>query len=526
MDKSYPNNNPAGLEMTKKPLKKTRRWPMNVGVNMGRVRFRKSIPTELAITAGRRHFQEYLPIEVSATFEEAFEAAKPARDRYNAYIKSLKNSSIDAFTENEIESLASSFLKKAKLTQGALALHKIGPEFIKRYGLEGIEETLGRKLNTADIQLLFFPGITSVVARNEEEVRRFQAFRRELGLEGKGLFNETLKPQPTIQELAQFRAAEVATNILSKQPRTLTWWWNDYLDFRGLTDPDKRETKRIQHYWDRFLLRVGDHVVTAESQQVIDDALEEQVQSRLRERSVTVSTIKRELSEVLSALNRMAQKQRPKWPKFVVPETPRYEENEKDPLAVDDQIKLVQHCLSRHDDWVSAVHLLELQGGMMAQEIKTLKPEDLYLDGNYPHIVIRTGKTVARPRIVPIVLGLELIKNNILTAIARLDVKEPSATPTNRLKKLFGGKYTSHSLRHTLRINGTAHDVSHLAIQTISGWSDGKMNKHMLRYGKAGLADSSEVVRATFLASLQIHKHLMHLEGPSKASENLVHLKR
>jgi hypothetical protein len=79
---------------------------------MGRVRFRKSIPTELALTSGKKHFQEYLPVEVSATFEEAFEAAKPAKARYDAYIKSLQNSSIDAFTENELESLAASFLKK------------------------------------------------------------------------------------------------------------------------------------------------------------------------------------------------------------------------------------------------------------------------------------------------------------------------------------------------------------------------------------------------------------------------------
>jgi len=512
--------------MTEKASTKSRRWPTNVGVNMGRVRFRKSIPTELALTSGKKHFQEYLPVEVSATFEEAFEAAKPAKARYDAYIKSLRNSSIDAFTENELESLAASFLKKAKVNVGDIALHKVGPEFIKRHGLEGIQESLGRKLNTADLQLLFFPSIANVVARNEEEILKFQEFRKQLGLKGNGLFSDTLKPAPTIQELAQFRAAEAAANIQSKQPKTLTWWWNDYLVFRGLTDPEDRNTKRIQRYWDRFLLSVGDHVVTPDSQQIIDDALEEQVQTRLREKQVTVSTIKRELSEVLAALNRMANKQRPRWPKFIVPETPYYEEKDREPLTVEDQITLVKHCLSNSDDWVSAVHLLELQGGMMAQEIRTLDPEDLHLGGNYPHIVIRRGKTVARPRIVPIILGHEVIKKNILTAIMRLDVKDPSATPRNRIKRLFNGRYTSHGLRHTIRLNGTANDVSHLALQTISGWSEGKINKHMLRYGKAGLADSSEVIKATFLASLQIHQHLMHLQDPSPAAANLVHLKR
>ena len=272
------------------------------------------------------------------------------------------------------------------------------------------------------------------------------------------------------------------------------------------------------------MLSAGDHLITPDSQQLIDDALEDQIGYRTRE--VTVTTAKRELSEVLAALNRMAKKQRPKWPAFVVPETPPYEEEERDPLSVDDQITLVKHCLDNPHDWVSAVQLLELQGGMMAQEIRSLKPEDLFLDGSYPHIVVRKGKTVARPRVIPVVLGLSVIKDKIQEAIKRLNVKDPSATPRNRLKRMFDGRYTSHHLRHTVRINGTANNVGYLALQTICGWSDGKINKQMLQYGKAGLADSSEVLEATFKASLQIHQHLMHLEEPTKAPTNVVKLQR
>ena len=497
--------------------KPNKRWPPNVGVNNGRVRYRKKVPPDVQQTYGKRLYVEYLDLDESASYDQAFEAAKPAKARYEALIKSLHNSSPDAFTENELEALASDLLKRAKLERGDLALHNIGPAFIKQYELEGIEDSLGRKLNSDDLKLIFFPELTQPVDRAED-------LQQALGITEGSLFDGLVKAKPTIQELARFRAAEAATTVRSRQPKTLSWWWNDYLEFRGLTDPNDRDTKRLQGYWDRFLLQVGDHVVTPDSQTLIDDALEDYVYLRLKE--VKVSTVKRQLSEVLAALSRMARKQRPKWPDFKLPEMPAYEAEERDPLTADDQIMLVQHCLAEKSGWVSAVHLLELQGGMMCEEVSTLKPEDLFLDNNYPHIVIRKGKTVARPRIVPIVLGLGVIKKLLPEAIQSLQVADPSATPRNHLVKLFDGKYKNHHLRHTIRVNATAHGVSSLQLETICGWSGNSINKHTLKYGSAGLADSSAVIKATFEASLQIHQHLMHLDTTEVDRANVVRLSR
>ncbi|EGG30529.1 hypothetical protein IMCC3088_374 [Aequoribacter fuscus] len=82
-------------------------------------------------TYGKRLYVEYLDLDESATYDEAFEAAKPAKACYEAKIKSLRNSSPDAFTENELEALAADILKREKIQQGELALHNIGPAFIK-----------------------------------------------------------------------------------------------------------------------------------------------------------------------------------------------------------------------------------------------------------------------------------------------------------------------------------------------------------------------------------------------------------
>ena len=497
--------------------KPNKRWPPNVGVNNGRVRYRKKVPPDVQQTYGKRLYVEYLDLDESASYDQAFEAAKPAKARYEALIKSLQNSSPDAFTENELEALASDLLKRAKLERGDIALHNIGPAFIKEYELEGIEDSLGRKLNSDDLKLIFFPELTRPVDRAED-------LQQALGITKGGLFDGLVKAKPTIQELARFRAAEAATTVRSRQPKTLSWWWNDYLEFRGLTDPNDRDIKRLQRYWDRFLLHVGDHVITPDSQTLIDDALEDYVYLRLKE--VKVSTAKRQLSEVLAALSRMARKQRPKWPDFKLPEMPDYEAEERIPLTSDDQIMLVQHCLAEKGGWVSAAHLLELQGGMMCEEVSSLKPEDLFLNNNYPHIVVRKGKTVARPRIVPIVIGLGVIKKLLPEAIQSLQVADPSATPRNHLVKFFDGKYKNHHLRHTIRVNATAHGVSSLQLETICGWSGNSINKHTLKYGSAGLADSSAVIKATFEASLQIHQHLMHLDTTEVDRANVVRLSR
>jgi integrase len=222
----------------------------------------------------------------------------------------------------------------------------------------------------------------------------------------------------------------------------------------------------------------------------------------------------------------MAKKQRPKWPRFEMPELRKHQPKERKPMSVDEQMALVSYCIKHSDDWLSAVFLLELQGGMMAEEIKSLNSDDLHLDGDYPHIVLRTGKTVARPRVIPVVLGLSVVKASILEAIKRLRaVKEPSATPRKRLKAIFDGKFSSHHLRHTVRINGTANNVNPLMIEAICGWSSTAINPQMLDYGNAGLADSSDTIRSVFHASMQIHKHLLHLDEQSLVAPNVARIR-
>ena len=115
----------------------SKRWPPNIGVNNGNMRYGRQILKNLVSITGKRVYQEYL---TTLTSESSFDAAKPVTFRYKALIKLLKNSSIDAYTENEIEALAAAYLKDSGLAPSELALHMIGPKFLNEHGLEGIEE--------------------------------------------------------------------------------------------------------------------------------------------------------------------------------------------------------------------------------------------------------------------------------------------------------------------------------------------------------------------------------------------------
>ena len=68
-----------------------KRWPPNVGINNGNVRYRRQIPKDLVSVTGRTVYSEYLTSLIpESSFEEAYEASKPVTTRYDVLVKSLR----------------------------------------------------------------------------------------------------------------------------------------------------------------------------------------------------------------------------------------------------------------------------------------------------------------------------------------------------------------------------------------------------------------------------------------------------
>ena len=318
--------------------------------------------------------------------------------------------------------------------------------------------------------------------------------------------------QPTVQEAAILRAHQAVQTRRAITPKTLGMLWDSYLRHR-VVDVNTRDGVRIQGRWDALINVMRDIKVSENTPDHIELGMEEFVQQELG-RGISPSSILRTLNEILACFRWANRKYKLKWRPIERPELPKYRAKEKKPLVHQDQQRLVEDCINSND-WVSAAMLVMLQGGCMPSEVARLRvAEDVNLDSEIPHIVISGGdegltKREARKRIVPIVLGHELINQNLEEAITRLSAsRDPSATISKRLRTRIDPSYSSHCLRHTFRLNGVSSEANTQYLEAIGGWSGGNVNKIMLHYGAIG-TQYSEVLVKLHEESLKIHSHLL-----------------
>ena len=110
---------------------------------------------------------------------------------------------------------------------------------------------------------------------------------------------------------------------------------------------------------------------------------------------------------------------------------------------------------------------------MIPTEVGRLEPDDILLNGTHPYLRVLTGKTALRRRIVPIVVGLEVMRESLPAAVAWIrSRKEPSATINKRLQRWTGDeRYTLYWLRHTWNDWASAAQIDVLSQAFIGGWS-------------------------------------------------------
>ena len=164
----------------------------------------------------------------------------------------------------------------------------------------------------------------------------------------------------------------------------------------------------------------------------------------------------------------------------------------------------------------------------MVSEIGRLRPEDIALEAVVPHLkIVNETKNDDRKRIVPLVLGLELIKAHLSETKKRLagsTESTPSATLKKIMRRTLDSPSTSvHCLRHSLKINAQNAGVSVLTLASIAGWADPqrKVSKHLLNYGSTGISQDAMVIKFRDDSRL-IHKELIELEASLKADSNAV----
>ena len=312
------------------------------------------------------------------------------------------------------------------------------------------------------------------------------------------------------------------TKLLDKdkaRPLTLINLWNEYVEYRGI-DKETRGGLKAFGYWNRWISLAGDTIIGPLTLQHINDGMDAYVAER--EDKVKSQSLVRELSDVASCLRLASKRHRFGW--FIeLPLIKHSETNARRPLEPSEQITLVKEIF-RPNGFIAPKYgvalLLCLQGGMMVSEIERIQPDDNGLQAELPHIkVANKTKRDARKRIVPVVLGLDMIKEHLDSTIQWLR-ETTESTPSATLKKIIrrataNPTALTHGLRHTFKINAQEAGVSVLSIASIAGWSDAErgVSKHLLRYGSEGISQS-KIMRRLYDDSLQIHEHLIPLETP------------
>ena len=476
--------------------------PKYIRPRRGSYHYQRRYPTRLKHLIQQSLFTYPLQLQVAnATVIEIQKATIKAEEAYQHQLLLISNSDPDALSATDLEKAAADFLRKRGLVAGQYVKVARDPD---------------------------------ISAKEEQEQRQLQPDGYDYADWAVPEFEDVLYKDQTGQPLTlQDRIVGVArqklVNKAKAKPKTLGSLWDEYVHYRGI-DPESRNGKKALKYWNRWISLAGDTVISGATLQHINDGMDAYVLDR--EGQVSSQTLIRELGDVTACLRKASRKHRLGW-QIELPEIKPTPVNARNPLEPQQQIELVRAILDpagKIKPMYGVTLLLYLQAGMMVSEIKRLRPEDIALDADIPHLkIVNDTKTDDRKRIVPIVLGLELIRNNIEDTIKWLQgctESAPSATLKKIMRRTIDSPQTSpHCLRHSFKINGQRAGVSLLTIASIAGWSDEqrKASRHLLNYGSTAISQS-EIVQTLYQDSLKIHQHLIDIEYDSQS--NVVSINR
>ena len=473
--------------------------PKYIRLRAGTYHYQRDYPTKLRHLCHTKTYTRPLGLYANnATTTEISKAAIDADEAFERQLKLITNSDPNALSATEKDKAVVEFLRKRGLNKGAYV------RVAKDAAISAQEEAEQRQLQPheydhADWKIPEMDDVLDKQARGEK-----------------------LTLQDTI-------VGDAYISLINKQeakPKTLGSLWAEYVIDRSI-DVNSRVGKKYVNYWKQWIAIAGDAVIGPLSQAHIREGLAAYAKDRAGK--VASSSIERELSPVMACLRLGSVDHGFDW-SLKLPRIKKTAVNSRHPLEPNYQLELIKAVLTQDNikPMYGVAILLCLQGGMMVSEISRLRPEDIALDAVIPHLKIFNGtKNDDRERIVPVVLGLELIKAHLsktIKWIAGSTESTPSATLKKIMRRTIDAPDTSaHCLRHTLKINGQNAGVSVLTLASIAGWADPqrKVSKHLLNYGSTGISQDAMVIKLRDDSRL-IHKELIELEASLKVGSNVL----
>jgi len=463
--------------------------PKYIRAQKGSLYFQRDYPTRLRHLVAKKTYTAPLSLKVSNVTDVSMsQAVDGATKAYDIHLRMIENSDPAAFNKDEKNSAADEWLRKKNLRVGQFEFYNKDPAIAER------EQREQRQLqpDALDMAEMSAPEFDDVF------------YKRANG--------ETLDVHDEVILIAQ----SMLTKASKAKPQELKTLWKHYVKHRGL-DLDSRAGKRSNGHWGKWLAITGNHLIAADTLNRIHYGLDVYVDKRVAE-GVKGASIQRGMNEIVACLRYCSKKFRFGW-LIEPPAITMQKKKSKAVMDLEQQRVLISKCLmaTGSDAPVAACIILMLQGAMMTSEVCRLDSQsgDIALDGTLPFVLIRNEtKTNDRQRLVPLVFGVEYLKEHLDETIAWLR-RTTDSTHSARVKKLmrkFTGdlSLTGHGCRHTFRSNCEAAGVPSTVTAAIGGWSGASLglSDNMLDYGTEGLTKAA-VVQQLYRFSKDIHKHLL-----------------
>ncbi|NVK32213.1 MAG: site-specific integrase [Gammaproteobacteria bacterium] len=426
--------------------------------------YERAVPTKLKAAVGKNHVKQKLGLTVGAADSQV--AAKIAQidEQYQAWFKTVASDNSYKLSQNDKRAAALAYLNEVGIGVGELAPLSHGTLSEKEAHNEFVDHQRDN----------LFDAIYHVV------------YQRETGAEP--------SPKDYVIEYAWHLATEPET---LQAPATFEDAWLFYSAQKKLDRGIRSQRKAIQ-FWERFHAAVGNQPLTSKN---IYEAQREYSDIQL-EREVQVQSIERSLNPILSAFRMYVDEHQ--LDVIVKKYKPKQQTRVQERVGItESQLRELWEILSKDNSIRSDTRLtllLMAQSGSINSELQRLRMKDFIIEGHPEYegvswFRVLNGKTKDRTRPVPLVAGLELIKElleevadgeYVLGKLAHL-TESAISEKANKVLKRVNPDLTAYSLRHGWLDRCYNVGVPESFQDRVGGWSAGSKSK---KRGYARMADT------------------------------------
>lgn len=456
----------------------------------GSLRYVRDYPAPLlrAIPSHPKQFSRELKLSGGYSDSELHRALEEAARLYDLKVKTATNSDPAAYSESELKLAMEEVLRQRKLKPGEYA-HVPETQYSKEQWDAAMANGADIVPDRHDLAEWAIPEIDDI----GDDLKR-----------GK---------KPTFQQEVLLAAWEAIQKLPTlKKTQTMREAWAQYVSDMGI-DTSQGDGRKKQQRFERVLKYTGDFVISNETEDEVLDRIQSFIYGKRRDNpKLKAQSIERELTEVIAAIRHVP---RLKWGaslqvsgkqnNFQMPKASPVVQGRA--MSKDEMRLCLSTWINLKPDPKNTAMLVMVHAGLGCRELRRLRVDrDLYLDAKYPHIIFRGGdrriaKTAARPRVVPIVIGLDVVKQWLPETIKwmnSIDENSVSVTLNKRLRALIGEEeeVKTHMFRHTwlrmCRRSRIAEDNKH----AIAGWEKGDTNNTVMErvYDINGYRDDPELL--------------------------------